>query len=71
MLQVKRLAVLVSSGAAGLAITLGLLALIGLLQRKVTLAGFGYDYLFLTAALFGIVVMIWLDHFMKTKIFPE
>jgi len=67
----KRLLVWALSTAAGLVITLIVLLAVHALQNRVGLASYGYVYFVLTAAFVGGVVLIWLDHYMKTGILPR
>lgn len=79
-LNVKRLVVIVLSQILGfglgyLIITVGfnLLPLISSIQtpQGVSIERYGILYFLVTAVPLGIIVMIWLDKFMDTKILPD
>ncbi len=79
-LNVKRLVVIVISQVIGfiisyLIISVGfdLLPLISSIQspQGVTIAEYGTIYFLVTAVPIGIIVMIWLDAVMDTKILPD
>jgi hypothetical protein len=67
----KRMWVCLLSAAAGLVITLAMLAVAHALQNRVGLSSYGYGYFALTVALIGGVVLTWLDYYMKTGILPR
>ncbi|MCS6835062.1 MAG: hypothetical protein NZ750_03475 [Anaerolineae bacterium] len=79
-LNIKRLVVIVLSQILGfglgyLIITVGfdLLPLISSIQtpQGVSIERYGIIYFLVTAVPLGIIVMIWLDKFMDTKILPD